>query len=157
MKKKRNLPALLSRRQILGHFGRIGIALGALPLFSACPGGSRYGWPVESTGLGEGVPTDKLFDATRIAEGSVIEFNMGKAKGYLHHTVDGEWVAVNRKCTHSGCTVAFNAKTQQYDCPCHGSKFDAKGNVLKRPAKRPLRTWQVELSGNEVNVRVGEG
>lgn len=39
-------------------------------------------------------------------------------------------------CTHLGCTVG---KVEWgYQCPCHGSKFDSTGLVLRGPAPRPL-------------------
>jgi Rieske Fe-S protein len=49
--------------------------------------------------------------------------------------------AVSLVCTHLGCTVAVTEDT--FSCPCHGSVFDRRGNVLKGPASQPLRRLQV--------------
>ncbi|HEY4690341.1 MAG TPA: ubiquinol-cytochrome c reductase iron-sulfur subunit [Anaerolineae bacterium] len=50
--------------------------------------------------------------------------------------------AVLATCTHLGCRVAirdYNSQPNQiFECPCHGSRFDASGAVLRGPAERPL-------------------
>ncbi len=46
------------------------------------------------------------------------------------------------KCTHQGCTVAWNAKEKTFDCPCHGSRFNSDFSVLQGPAERPLDSLQ---------------
>jgi len=37
-------------------------------------------------------------------------------------------------CPHMGCVVAWNSAEQVWDCPCHGSRFDALGRVTHAPA-----------------------
>lgn len=51
-------------------------------------------------------------------------------------------------CTHQGCTVEPAGK--ELDCPCHGSVYDLKGAVLRGPARGPLGTVKVALSGDNV-------
>lgn len=47
-----------------------------------------------------------------------------------------ELYALSLVCTHLGCTVNINA--DGIICPCHGSRFDLKGQVLSGPAPRAL-------------------
>ncbi|MEO0771158.1 MAG: Rieske 2Fe-2S domain-containing protein, partial [Cyanobacteria bacterium J06649_4] len=37
-------------------------------------------------------------------------------------------IALNAKCTHTGCTVAW--QEDLFACPCHGSKFNPDGSVV---------------------------
>jgi Rieske Fe-S protein len=63
--------------------------------------------------------------------------------------IDGRAVAVSRQgdrlcavspvCTHLGCHVAWNRAERSWDCPCHGSRFDAQGSVIHGPATRDLK------------------
>ena len=54
----------------------------------------------------------------------------------------GEIAAYSLTCTHLGCTVEENS--EEFSCPCHGSRFTNNGEVLKGPAQKPLRRLEVE-------------
>ena len=58
---------------------------------------------------------------------------------------DGSRVAaISTTCTHLGCIVAPSATG--FQCPCHGSQFDADGNVTGGPAPKPLAWYQVSFT-----------
>lgn len=48
----------------------------------------------------------------------------------------GGFFAISAVCTHLGCVV--KRRDDGFDCPCHGSTFDAQGHVTRGPAPSPL-------------------
>lgn len=52
-----------------------------------------------------------------------------------------QFIAYSLVCTHLGCTV--EQKGTEFSCPCHGSRYDSNGYVLKGPADRPLKKLRV--------------
>ena len=83
------------------------------------------------------------------------EFDLGPASDYppgsrtviadvpavLFHTQAG-FIALSLTCTHLGCTV--DLQSDGFACPCHGSRYDRDGNVLRGPAAKPLPRLRVE-------------
>lgn len=69
-------------------------------------------------------------------EGGIIERAGEKLAVYLDP--GGELNVMTARCTHMGCTVAWNPAERTFDCPCHGSRFGPNGEVLNGPATRPL-------------------
>jgi cytochrome b6-f complex iron-sulfur subunit len=61
--------------------------------------------------------------------------------------------AISTICTHLGCVVKPHA--EGFECPCHGSRFAANGEVAKGPAPQPLPWLKVSLSGGVVTVDEG--
>lgn len=47
-----------------------------------------------------------------------------------------EWLVVIGLCTHLGCVPI--KKTEGWFCPCHGSRYDNSGRVLRSPASKNL-------------------
>jgi len=92
------------------------------------------------------------------------EFELGLAADYplnsrtllsnipavLLHTEKG-FSAMSLICTHLGCTV--EQKADGFTCPCHGSRYNANGNVLKGPAAKPLQSLRVEVTA-EGNLKL---
>lgn len=54
--------------------------------------------------------------------------------------------AMSLICTHLGCVVDKNETG--YKCPCHGSVFDDKGNVIGGPAPRALAWLSVSQAAD---------
>ena len=43
------------------------------------------------------------------------------------------------RCPHMGCALKWNEEEQSWDCPCHGSRFTAEGELLDGPATGNLK------------------
>ena len=61
----------------------------------------------------------------------------------LYRDDGGTLHAMTSVCPHRGCDVEWNAADKVWDCPCHGSRFDARGAVLRGPAVQPLAPTKV--------------
>ncbi len=66
-----------------------------------------------------------------------VTMHNGKRIG-VYKDQDENTHAVDTTCTHLGCEVAWNNAEKSWDCPCHGSRYDFKGEVLNGPAKKAL-------------------
>ena len=69
--------------------------------------------------------------------------SLPEAKAWLFRDERGLY-AISAVCTHLGCLVNF--AQDQFECPCHGSRYNAAGYVLKGPAKLPLQYLALTLS-----------
>lgn len=68
------------------------------------------------------------------------------------------YAALDRKCTHGGGPVAYKPKQHTVQCTCWGrSEFALDGRVTGGPAKKPLRTHEVTLSGETLVIHLAEG
>lgn len=75
-------------------------------------------------------------------EGAVLGSGLGKKA--VHRDQGGSLHAVSARCTHLGCIVEWNGPEATWDCPCHGSRFAASGEVLEGPATAPLRAEKLD-------------
>ena len=56
--------------------------------------------------------------------------------------------AISSVCTHLGCNVRWSAEENRFNCPCHGSIFDSNGLVVRGPAPKPLKWYELSRQGN---------
>ena len=103
-------------------------------------------------GVPDAVVTAGLVDTFKV--NSVTAFVRGRF--YLTRLEDGGFLALSRKCTHLGCTVPWMEKKSRFECPCHASVFDIKGDVISPPAPRALDTYPVIIENDMVKVNTGK-
>jgi len=72
------------------------------------------------------------------AEGAGVVGRLG-VRPAARSTVDGRTCTVSAVCTHMGGVLTWNDEEHSWDCPLHGSRFDASGHVLEGPAVRDLK------------------
>lgn len=132
----------LGRRQVLRAGFAAAAALAAVELAAAVAPFLRvtrvpaaFGAPIS---VGSRAELLKQFAGTRDAP---ILHVAGRF--WLLHAPGGI-VAAYRKCTHLGCSVPWDASSDRFTCPCHGSQFDKHtAVVLKSPAPKPLQLFHI--------------
>jgi Rieske Fe-S protein len=62
--------------------------------------------------------------------------------------------AIQLVCTHEGCPVIVTSNTQ-LDCPCHLSRFDGDGAVMRGPADRPLPRYTTSYDASTDILTIG--
>jgi cytochrome b6-f complex iron-sulfur subunit len=62
------------------------------------------------------------------------------------------FVALNAKCTHMCCTVAYDAPTMGWLCPCHGSRYAADGTLVGGPSRFPLVRFATSFDGTTLTI-----
>ncbi|MBE6054265.1 MAG: FAD-dependent oxidoreductase [Clostridium sartagoforme] len=82
------------------------------------------------------IPMETI-DNIENGEAGVITYE-GKKVG-VYKDKEGKAYTVSNKCPHLGCELKWNADDLSWDCPCHGSRFDYKGDFLDSPTIKSLK------------------
>lgn len=64
--------------------------------------------------------------------------------------------ALCANCSHRNAIVNYDPQKKLIVCPKHDSHFDLEGKVLNGPAKKPICTFQAELSDQRIILILGE-
>lgn len=71
--------------------------------------------------------------------------------------VDGDWFAVEDRCSHADCSFSSDGEVDGSTviCNCHGSEFDVRtGEVLMPPAFDPIRSFPVREKDGRLEVEL---
>lgn len=79
--------------------------------------------------------------------GTVVRNGISKEAVYRDNM--GQLHRCSAVCPHLGCIVHWNKLEKVWDCPCHGSRFDAMGHVIQGPAISDLKPIEAEAEHRE--------
>lgn len=128
-------------------------------------------WPKLTGGFGADIdagPVSDLRTQVFTATGGILPVFIPEARAYLVPAPDnlseqfeGASVATDglmalyMRCVHLGCRVPWCAPSQGFECPCHGSRYNAIGEYFGGPAPRNLDRFVVENRGGNLVIRTG--
>jgi len=81
---------------------------------------------------GKGSPYGELFSPSRSVLHKQLLCNAVEATANLLRPT-------KPRCPHLGCALRWNPQEKSWDCPCHGSRFDAQGKRLNNPATDDMK------------------
>jgi len=76
------------------------------------------------------------YDELENDSGGVVDYK-GEKVG-IYKDPNGEIFAIVPYCKHLGCELSWNNLEKTWDCPCHGSRYDYKGNIITEPTTEDL-------------------
>lgn len=77
-------------------------------------------------------------DDIRRHSGAIVKIDGKKRAVYCDE--HGNHTILSPVCPHMGCIVGWNEAEKTWDCPCHGSRFGAKGDLIAGPAESNLKS-----------------
>jgi glycine/D-amino acid oxidase-like deaminating enzyme/nitrite reductase/ring-hydroxylating ferredoxin subunit len=77
-------------------------------------------------------------DPDEIRPGTGAVMRQGFQKVAVYRDDSGDLHEMSAICPHLGCVVDWNDTEKSWDCPCHGSRFNAYGKVINGPANTDL-------------------
>jgi cytochrome b6-f complex iron-sulfur subunit len=95
-----------------------------------------------------------------IEAGTVSDYPEGTVKYFLDGrcyvtSADGAVVALYQKCPHLGCRVPFCESSGRFECPCHGSIYNIRGEYIEGPAPRGMDRFLIKVDGDAIQVDTG--
>jgi cytochrome b6-f complex iron-sulfur subunit len=69
-------------------------------------------------------------------------------------TKNGDFLVVEKACTHEGTTIDFKSDTSSFSCSNHGSTFDESGKVTNGPALKALKKYTAVFDSAKNTVKI---
>lgn len=93
------------------------------------------------------IPKVHDLSAVPLGEGRVVQIDGEKVAVYRGE--DGTLRTISPVCTHAGCIVQWNAGEKTWDCPCHGGRYTAEGQVIEGPPVKGLAPVQLHAKAGK--------
>jgi Rieske Fe-S protein len=97
------------------------------------------------------VTIDAASPLSAVGSAALVQTNGGNF--LVAHTAQSSFTAMTAICTHEACTIT-GFESQQFVCPCHGSRFNTNGVVVMGPAVSSLRQFPTEFSNSVLTFAV---
>lgn len=78
------------------------------------------------------LPVHKEASQLDPGEGAIVKIEGERVAAYRDQ--NGTLYTLDPACRHMGCIVSWNDAEKTWDCPCHGSRYNATGEVIHSPA-----------------------
>ena len=159
----------LTRRQFFNRAltATFGSFMGLMGLYSLA-----FFWPRLVGGFGADVDAGRvsdLQDQVHAPDGAIIPVFIPEARAYVvpapevpSEQFEGRGLeaaglmALWQRCVHLGCRVPWCGPSQGFECPCHGSRYNAVGEYFGGPAPRNLDRFVVEVREDRFIIRTGD-
>lgn len=101
---------------------------------------------------------ERVASLTDIPDGGRLSVEVDELPALLIHAA-GKIYCIEDVCTHDGQPLTDGPVANgEITCPRHGARFDlATGAARCMPATQAIRTFEVEVRGDDVFVLVGSG
>lgn len=65
-----------------------------------------------------------------------------------------QYLVFSSVCRHKKCNVKYKKDRDLFVCPCHGSTYDLKGQVIKGPSEGNIAQYTVKLKNNKLEISI---
>jgi nitrite reductase/ring-hydroxylating ferredoxin subunit len=101
---------------------------------------------------------EKVAGRGDVKEGEILGVDLGDGVQVALYDIAGDVYATTNICAHAYCLLSESGDVYDeiVECSCHGSSYDIRtGMNVNPPSSDPLRTFPVEVRGDEVHVDAG--
>jgi cytochrome b6-f complex iron-sulfur subunit len=131
------------RNSLIGAMGLFGVGYLGLALKNLFPASGPLG-KLQNIG-----PINKFTNNYTLIDYTGAGFPDGV---YVRQKSPGVIQAFDFHCAHLQCPVQWNSSLKEFQCPCHGSVYNANGQHIAGPAPRGLWPHVVKIANGNVYI-----